>query len=413
MITVTGGSKNQRKYAESMAAYCLKKFLPRHRTVNVEIKIKNFGKDDSYGYCLQEDNRNYEIEVNRTVCMRDFLTTVAHEMVHVKQYVRGELVGAGEEDLICSVTTPSTDLDGDPITYTYDWYVNGGSSQQTYANTTDLQDTYLASGVSLGIWTCAVTPNDGDDDGVAGEADIDAVARETCLDHYNSGFVTDGVYTLETANGTSFDVYCDMTNGGWALVASMGDPRLLPFLDNYLSTEQSPSLGQNWLHTNYVEILGTEVRVGEQIASGVNTGTVFQINDCDSGDAACWYSSYISQNDGDMFGAWIATGGSWNLVPSGCTSDQCPTSGGDRDHSQAFRLAIFGGDCHSNCNTGGNDTRNGFVYRDYGTSSSPSRIGNRAWWSDASTGGGTSLGVEIPNANYGQSGTEYRDIWIR
>ena len=99
MITVTGGSKNQRKYAESMAAYCLKKFLPRHRTVNVEIKIKNFGKDDSYGYCLQEDNRNYEIEVNRTVCMRDFLTTVAHEMVHVKQYVKGELVGAGEEDV--------------------------------------------------------------------------------------------------------------------------------------------------------------------------------------------------------------------------------------------------------------------------------------------------------------------------
>jgi hypothetical protein len=322
-------------------------------------------------------------------------------------------VGAGEEDLICSVTTPSTDLDGDPITYTYDWYVNGGSSQQTYANTTDLQDTYLASGVSLGIWTCAVTPNDGDDDGVAGEADIDAVARETCLDYYNSGFVTDGVYTIETASGTSFDVYCDMTNGGWALVASMGDPRLLPFLDNYLSTEQSPSLGQNWLHTNYVEILGTEVRVGEQVASGVNTGTVFQINDCDSGDAACWYSSYISQNDGDMFGAWIATGGSWNLVPSGCTNDQCPTTNGERDHSQAFRLAIFGGDCHSNCNTGGNDTRNGFVYRDYGTSTSPSRIGNRAWWSAASTGGGTSLGVEIPNANYGQTGTEYRDIWIR
>ena len=33
--------------------------------------------------------------------------------------------------------------------------------------------------------------------------------------------------------------------------------------------------------------------------------------------------------------------------------------------------------------------------------------------SAASTGGGTSIGVEIPNANYGQTGTEYRDIWIR
>ena len=42
-----------------------------------------------------------------------------------------------------------------------------------------------------------VTPNDGTDDGVSEEADIDAVGRETCLDDYNSGFVTDGVYILE------------------------------------------------------------------------------------------------------------------------------------------------------------------------------------------------------------------------
>ena len=26
---------------------------------------------------------------------------------------------------------------------------------------------------------------------------MNAIARESCLDYYNSGFVTDGVYTLE------------------------------------------------------------------------------------------------------------------------------------------------------------------------------------------------------------------------
>ena len=65
-----------------------------------------------------------------------------------------------------------------------------------------------------------VTPNDGTDDGVTEEADIDAVGRETCLDYYNSGFVTDGVYILEASNGTSFDAYCDMSNGGWTLVVA-------------------------------------------------------------------------------------------------------------------------------------------------------------------------------------------------
>jgi len=92
MITVIGGKGNQRKYVESMANYCLKKFLPRHRTVNVEIKIKRFGNDTSYGYCLQESKRDYEIEVNRNLRLRDMLTTIAHEMVHVKQYVRNEML---------------------------------------------------------------------------------------------------------------------------------------------------------------------------------------------------------------------------------------------------------------------------------------------------------------------------------
>jgi Zn-dependent peptidase ImmA (M78 family) len=92
MITVIGGKGNQSKYVESMANYCLKKFLPRHRTVNVEIKIKRFGNDTSYGYCLQESKRDYEIEVNRNLRLRDMLTTIAHEMVHVKQYVRNEML---------------------------------------------------------------------------------------------------------------------------------------------------------------------------------------------------------------------------------------------------------------------------------------------------------------------------------
>ena len=35
-------------------------------------------------------------------------------------------VGAGEEDLVCSITGLSTDADGDSVDYTYDWYVNGG-----------------------------------------------------------------------------------------------------------------------------------------------------------------------------------------------------------------------------------------------------------------------------------------------
>ena len=44
-----------------------------------------------------------------------------------------------------------------------------------------MSDTFLASGVSLGTWTCSVTPNDGTDDGIPGEASMNAIARENCL----------------------------------------------------------------------------------------------------------------------------------------------------------------------------------------------------------------------------------------
>ena len=124
-------------------------------------------------------------------------------------------IGAGEDNLICSVSLISSDDDGDPIDYTYDWYLNNEAiAFQMESNTLDLTDTLFATDVTLGTWTCVVTPNDGTDDGVAGEDSFDVVARETCLDYYNSGFTTDDTYTLESAAGTTFDVYCDMTNGG-------------------------------------------------------------------------------------------------------------------------------------------------------------------------------------------------------
>ena len=57
----------------------------------------DFEGDDSCGYCLPAGHadssrpRDFEIEVNKYLDMRTMLETVAHEMVHVKQYARREL----------------------------------------------------------------------------------------------------------------------------------------------------------------------------------------------------------------------------------------------------------------------------------------------------------------------------------
>lgn len=88
MITINGGTRNQRKYAESMTAYVCQKF---NITPTVEISFRRMDNDTNYGYCCHLENNDFEIDVKRSLRLRDMLITLAHELVHVKQYVKKEM----------------------------------------------------------------------------------------------------------------------------------------------------------------------------------------------------------------------------------------------------------------------------------------------------------------------------------
>ena len=65
--------------------------MPRMRTLDIEVKIRKIS-GDAVGYCMQEDtNRMFTIDVQKDLSLRDFITTICHEMVHVKQYARNEM----------------------------------------------------------------------------------------------------------------------------------------------------------------------------------------------------------------------------------------------------------------------------------------------------------------------------------
>lgn len=90
MITVVGGKPKQRRYVESMVNFCITTLMPRMRTLDITVKLCS--PKGAMGYCLELDSkREFEIEVDRTLRLRKLLETVAHEMVHVKQYARREL----------------------------------------------------------------------------------------------------------------------------------------------------------------------------------------------------------------------------------------------------------------------------------------------------------------------------------
>ena len=91
-IHVKGGSKSQKKYVKSMINFCAKKMMPRMKNLEFNVHIKNFGRDDSWGYCIPTDYadanrpREFDIDINKQAKLRRLLETVAHEMVHAKQF---------------------------------------------------------------------------------------------------------------------------------------------------------------------------------------------------------------------------------------------------------------------------------------------------------------------------------------
>ena len=96
-IEVNGGNKFQKKTAEVVVAQMIQALMPRMKTLEIEVVIKKL-TGDAVGWCMMEDtNREFTIEVANNLTLKDFVTTICHEMVHVKQYARKETCGYGKK----------------------------------------------------------------------------------------------------------------------------------------------------------------------------------------------------------------------------------------------------------------------------------------------------------------------------
>jgi hypothetical protein len=88
MIHVTGGRSKQRSAIIKAANFAWDYLMPRIKNCDIWIDVTKIS--DADGYCLEINNREFEIEIDRRLKGEDLLTTVFHEMVHVKQAVRKE-----------------------------------------------------------------------------------------------------------------------------------------------------------------------------------------------------------------------------------------------------------------------------------------------------------------------------------
>ena len=102
VVNVSGGTKTQRQLAYKLVEHCIDELLPRHRTLWIEVDLKKIPeKDKVVGYCQDDGENMFTIEIDKTQNAYDFMLTVAHEMVHVKQFARGELKDIMKAHSLC------------------------------------------------------------------------------------------------------------------------------------------------------------------------------------------------------------------------------------------------------------------------------------------------------------------------
>ena len=91
LVEVSGGTKYQRDIAQKVVYQMIEVMMPRMRTLEIEVKIRKIS-GDAIGYCMMTDNnRTFEIEIDKKQSIKDLVTTICHEMVHVKQYAKNQM----------------------------------------------------------------------------------------------------------------------------------------------------------------------------------------------------------------------------------------------------------------------------------------------------------------------------------
>lgn len=99
-ITFRGGTLEQKKFARSLAEFCIDKLMSFRLSKNLDIRIvfksNLYKKTESYGEtAYYEDTslppKEFLIEIDSNLRLRSMLETIAHEMVHVKQWATGEM----------------------------------------------------------------------------------------------------------------------------------------------------------------------------------------------------------------------------------------------------------------------------------------------------------------------------------
>ena len=90
-VEINGGNKTQREICEKVVGHMISELLPRFRTLDITVNLLNI-KSEAIGFCMMQEKNQFEIELDKKLSIKDMVTALCHEMVHVKQFAKKEMV---------------------------------------------------------------------------------------------------------------------------------------------------------------------------------------------------------------------------------------------------------------------------------------------------------------------------------
>lgn len=94
LVDVYGGTRYRRELAEQVIQFCIGKMLPRIKTLDImlELEGEDVFEDGTTGCCYALGHREFKMEICANQTEEDFIRSICHEMVHIKQYIRDEFI---------------------------------------------------------------------------------------------------------------------------------------------------------------------------------------------------------------------------------------------------------------------------------------------------------------------------------
>jgi hypothetical protein len=293
-----------------------------------------------------------------------------------------------EANIVCAIATPPVDPDGDAMTYTFAWTRDGAPWTGPTGRTTHDGDTILAAYTALDdVWTCTVTPNDGEADGPLSVATATVVSWTGPREFTNCGVTGQNGPTQADCDGA----YRGTPLADDGVVVSAG-----------IQEWEVPSSGRYRITAYGAQGKAPDSRVG---GKGAKISGVF---DLDGGQKLKIAVGQEGSSDGNQGGggggSWVMTAGDEPLLVAGGGGGLRSSAGQDGCGGRTTELGGTGSGWNSTHDCGAKSSGVGLGgivssssygsagggYETNGASDYGSNSGGKSWFNGLTGGGDTS-----------------------